>query len=221
MREVVLDTETTGLDPYKGHRIIEIGAVELVNKIQTGNVFHFYVNPERDVPFEAYQIHGISEEFLRDKPKFNEISKEFIEFVSNSPLVIHNAQFDMGFINFELQKIKSPKLDYITIIDTLIIARRKFPGQKNNLDALCKRFKVDNSDRKYHGALKDAYLLAEVYVELTGGRQIKLDVTSALANKDGPSNISRKVFSNDDFKVVQPTEEERRLHEILLKRIKK
>ena len=146
------------------------------------------------MPFEAYQIHGISEEFLRDKPKFNEISKEFIEFVSNSPLVIHNAQFDMGFINFELQKIKSPKLDYLTIIDTLIMARRKFPGQKNNLDALCKRFKVDLTRREKHGALLDAELLADVYIELNGGAQTKIDFATSeiVETKNFEQNIVKR-----------------------------
>lgn len=220
MREIVLDTETTGLDPYKGHRIVEVGAVEMVNKLQTGKVFHFYINPERDMPNEAYQVHGISSDFLKDKPKFFEIANEFVSFIQDSPLIIHNAGFDMGFLNYELKNIEMSEINKNEIIDTLILARRKFPGQRNNLDALCKRFKVDNSDRAYHGALKDAYLLAEVYVELTGGRQVKLDMQYNNESKN-TSNIGFNFSSKDEFKIIKPTTEELASHDQLMKRIEK
>ncbi len=209
MREIILDTETTGLDPRQGHKIIEIGALEMIDKVLTGRSFHHYVNPQREVPFEAFQIHGISSEYLKDKPKFHEIADEFLEFVSGGKLVIHNANFDMNFLNFELSLINKHSLDHLSVIDTLLIARNMFPGQKNNLDALCKRFKIDNSDRKYHGALKDAALLAEVYVELSGGRQIKIE----LGNKSVSLEENKPQFSkNYEFKIVYPSEEEHKLH---------
>lgn len=216
MREIILDTETTGLDPFKGHRVIEIGAVEMINKLQTGKVYHAYINPKRDIPIEAYQVHGISEEFLRDKPLFEEIAEDFMEFVSDSPLIIHNASFDMGFLNYELSKTNFPSIENNEIIDTLKMARKKFPGQRNNLDALCKRFKVDNSDRAYHGALKDAYLLAEVYVELGGGRQVKLDFS--YGNEEEISNTSHKLSTQDNFKIIEPSEEEMSLHNKFLQK---
>lgn len=177
-REIILDTETTGLSPKDGHRIVEIGAVEMINKVPTGKIFHYYINPERDMPAEAYRIHGISEAFLKDKLLFKEISEEFLEFINNGRLVIHNAAFDIKFLNHELSLVKKSPLDLGNVIDTLTIARRKFPGARVNLDALCKRFKIDNSNRQNHGALKDASLLAEVYVELMGGRQTSFYLAS-------------------------------------------
>ena len=176
MREIILDTETTGLDPKDGHKVIEIGGVEMINKVLTGNKFHYYVNPERDVPQDAYRIHGISSEFLQDKPLFRDIAHEFINFINNAKLVIHNAQFDIKFLNYELTLLNLPSIDLAEVIDTLIIAKRAFPGARVNLDALCKRFKVDNTNRQFHGALKDAYLLSEVYVELSGGRQVSFSL---------------------------------------------
>ncbi len=170
-REIVLDTETTGLDPLSGHRVIEIGCIELVNRIPTGKTFHSYINPERDVPAEAFAIHGISTEFLQDKPKFEEIADQFIDFIQDSKLVIHNADFDMRFINHHLFNIKKPDINKERVFCTLIYARKKFPGQQNSLDALCRRFNIDNSRRLKHGALLDADILAEVYVELMGGKQ--------------------------------------------------
>jgi len=178
MREIVLDTETTGLDPKAGHRIVEIGCVELINHVATDATFHKYINPERDMPEEAFRVHGLSEEFLRDQPVFSEIAEGFLTFIGDSPLVIHNAEFDMGFINAELAKVKLGVLDMLRSIDTVRMARRMFPGAPANLDALCKRFQIDNSGRDLHGALLDARLLADVYLELTGGRQQGLELAS-------------------------------------------
>ena len=174
MREVVLDTETTGLDPRSGHRIVEIGCVELINHMATGKHFHKYLNPERDIPEQASVIHGLTEEFLSSQPVFADIAEEFEAFIGDSTLVIHNAKFDLGFINAEREKINQPPIAPDLAIDTVSLARRKFPGAQANLDALCRRFKIDNSDRSLHGALKDARLLAEVYLELIGGRQQNL-----------------------------------------------
>ncbi len=212
MREVILDTETTGLDPRQGHKIIEVGAIEMYNKVATGKLFHYYINPERDVPLEAFQIHGISTEYLKDKPKFIEIVDEFLEFIKGGDLVIHNAAFDMNFLNYELGLLNKPSLDHISVIDTLSMARKKFPGQKNNLDALCKRFRIDNSSRQYHGALKDANLLSEVYIELTGGRQIKLLIDNTESEINKLSNESKNLYSSMDFKITKPTSEELLLH---------
>lgn len=171
MREVVLDTETTGLDPDAGDRLVEIAGVELVNHVATGRTFHRYLNPERDVPAEAFAIHGLSATFLADKPRFPEVAEAFLGFVGDARLVIHNAGFDMKFINAELAWAERPSIPWARAVDTLDIARRRFPGAANSLDALCRRFGVDNSGRAKHGALLDAELLAEVYLELMGGRQ--------------------------------------------------
>ena len=174
MREIVLDTETTGLDPYQGHRLIEVGCIELFDKIPTGQVFHFYLNPERDVPEEAFRVHGISLEMLKDKPRFHEIADDLLNFLGDAPLVIHNAAFDMGFLNAELERAERPLLDRTRMVDTLLLARRKFPGGSNRLDDLCLRYRIDTSRRVKHGALLDAELLAEVYIELTDARQTTL-----------------------------------------------
>ena len=171
MREIVLDTETTGLDPLSGDRIVEIGCVELWNHVATGKTYHQYINPERDMPIEAFNVHGLSEEFLSDKPKFREIAKDFLGFIRDSKLVIHNAAFDMKFINAELKWLKLPPLPKDQAIDTLMIARKRFPGAQASLDSLCRKFGIDNSSRTLHGALLDSEILAEVYLELTGGRQ--------------------------------------------------
>ena len=170
MREIVFDTETTGLDPRAGHRLVEIGCVEMVNGLPTGNTFHTWLNPQRDMPDEAFQIHGLSAEFLEDKPLFADIAERFIAFVGDARLVIHNAQFDMGFINAELDRLGLPALKN-EVIDTISLARRRFPGQRVSLDALCERMGVDNAHRTKHGALLDAELLADVYIELTGGEE--------------------------------------------------
>jgi DNA polymerase-3 subunit epsilon len=171
MREIVLDTETTGLDPAQGHRIVEIGAVELANHIPTGRTFHHYIDPLRDMPEEAFAIHGISAEMLRGKPVFSDLADEFLSFIGDAQLVIHNAAFDMRFLNHELTAAGRPNISWGRAIDTLEIARGRFPGSPNSLDALCRRFGVDNSGRTKHGALLDSELLAEVYLELIGGRQ--------------------------------------------------
>ena len=171
MREIVLDTETTGLDPDSGDRILEIGAVELVGHVPSGNTFHQYVNPEREVPKEAVDVHGLTDDFLRDKPAFGAIAQDFLEFIGDAKLVIHNAAFDLKFLNAELRWLALPQIDEGRAVDTLEIARRKFPGSPASLDALCRRFGVDNSNRTLHGALLDSEILAEVYLELIGGRQ--------------------------------------------------
>jgi len=189
MREIVLDTETTGLDPKAGHRIVEIGCVELINHVATDATFHKYINPERDMPEEAFRVHGLSAEFLRDQPVFSEIAEGFLTFIGDSPLVIHNAEFDMGFINAELAKVKLGALDMLRSIDTVRMARKMFPGAPANLDALCKRFQIDNSGRDLHGALLDARLLADVYLELTGGRQQGLELASQRRNETASSSV--------------------------------
>ena len=171
MREIVLDTETTGLDPLEGHRIVEIGAVELHNHVPTGRTFHQYINPRRDMPQDAFDVHGISAEFLADKPPFEAIARAFLDFVQDARLVIHNAEFDMRFLNAELGWAGLPLLPLSQAQDTVAMARRRFPGSPASLDALCKRFDIDNSRRTYHGALLDSEILADVYLELIGGRQ--------------------------------------------------
>ncbi|MCE8005520.1 DNA polymerase III subunit epsilon [Aestuariivita sp.] len=171
MREIVLDTETTGFDPEAGDRIVEIGAVELYNHVATGRTYHQYINPERAMPQEAFEIHGLGDDFLRDKPKFAEIGEAFLSFVGDAKLVIHNAAFDMKFLNAELGWMGLRQLPFDQAIDTLLIARKRFPGSPASLDALCRRFAIDNSARTLHGALLDSEILAEVYLELIGGRQ--------------------------------------------------
>jgi DNA polymerase-3 subunit epsilon len=174
MREIVLDTETTGLDPGTGHRIVEIGCLELVNHVATGQSFQRYVNPERDIPPDAFAVHGLAEEFLRRHPVFAEVAADFLDFIADSPLVIHNAEFDLGFLNAELERLGFAGLAASRAVDTVALARRKFPGALANLDALCRRFAIDSSGRALHGALRDAELLAQVYLELVGGRQADL-----------------------------------------------
>jgi DNA polymerase-3 subunit epsilon len=178
MREIVLDTETTGFDPKAGHRIVEIGCVELINHMPTGQNFQRYINPERDMPSEAQAVHGISGDFLADKPVFAEIVGDLLEFLGDSTLVIHNAEFDMKFLNAELARLGFPAIPMSRAIDTVIMARRKFPGAQASLDALCRRFEIDNSHREKHGALLDSELLAEVYLELIGGRQPGLELAA-------------------------------------------
>ena len=182
MRELVLDTETTGLDFFNGDRIIEIGIVELENHIQTGNYFHYYLNPEKDSSLEALKVHGLTREFLSDKPKFIDIADEFIEFIGNSKIIIHNASFDLGCINNELEKCNTKKISETNIIDTLVLAKTKFRGQSVSLDSLCRKYNIDIRDREIHGALKDAKLLALVYLELIGGKQTILNFENDKAN---------------------------------------
>ena len=192
MREIVLDTETTGLDPLTGHRVVEIGCVELENLVATGRVFHTYLNPERDMPSEAAMVHGLTDEFLADKPVFAEKVDDFLTFIGNAPFVIHNAAFDMNFLNAELTRCGYKRLPSERAVDTVGMARRMFPGAPASLDALCKRFNVDSSNRKLHGALLDAQLLAEVYLELRGGRQPDLDMSASVAEIAEMQNITRE-----------------------------
>lgn len=180
MREIVLDTETTGLDPGAGHRVVEVGCIELVNMVATGSSLQLYLNPEMPMPTAAQEVHGLTDAFLADKPLFADKVEEFLEFIGDAQLVIHNAQFDLGFLNAELDRLKLPKLDN-PYVDTVSMARRKFPGQRASLDALCDRFGIDNSNRTKHGALLDAELLAEVYLELSGGRQRDLGLAPEIA----------------------------------------
>lgn len=211
MREICLDIETTGLNPREGHRIVEIACIELINKLKTGKVFHSYINPRRDVPNEAFQIHGISTEFLQDKPIFDHVVYKFLDFIKNSKLVIHNAAFDTKFINHELQILGLEPLAQENVIDSLEIARKKFPGSAASLDALCKRFNVDLSRRTKHGALLDTELLCDVYIELMGGAQAKFGFESTkkgekIEQKSGEQQIAnqiRKSIAKRDFPVSQ------------------
>ena len=181
MREIVFDTETTGLDPAGGHRLVEFAGVELVARVPTGRSLHFYVNPGRAMPAEAEAVHGLTDEFLRDKPPFREKVAELRAFLADATLIAHNARFDMRFLNFELELAGAEPLDMLRVVDTLELARKRFPGGKHTLDALCQRFGIDRSARVLHGALIDAELLADVYIELTGGRQIGFDLTVSAA----------------------------------------
>ena len=192
MREIVLDTETTGLDPANGDRVVEIGCVETMHHIGTGESFHVYINPERDMPQEAFNVHGLSEEFLSDKPVFAEIIGDFMAFIGDAPLVIHNAEFDMRFLNAEFKKLGRPLLPRERAIDTVAMARRKFPGAQANLDALCRRFEIDLSRRDKHGALLDAELLADVYLQLCGGLQPGLELAGSEAQSNSPVIIQRQ-----------------------------
>jgi DNA polymerase III subunit epsilon len=191
MREIVLDTETTGFEPSEGHRIVEIGAVELFNHMPTGKTYHQYINPERAMPKEAFEVHGLGDDFLRDKPLFRAVGKAFLDFIGDAKLVIHNASFDMKFLNFELKQAGLPVLEWARAIDTLAISRQKFPGSPASLDALCRRFGVDNSAREKHGALLDSEILAEVYLELIGGRQPDFGLTSQSAKSTTSASEER------------------------------
>jgi len=206
MREIVLDTETTGLDPLNGDRIIEIGGVEIINLVPTGKVFHSYFNPEREIPADAVRIHGLTGQFLADKPVFAEVVDDFLRFIADAPLVIHNAPFDMGFLNAELSRLGFEPFPASRVIDTLFMARQKFPGAQNSLDALCKRFDIDTSSRGLHGALLDARLLAEVYLELRGGRQQNLSISVTEETKVYPDAI--KTREKRQPRLHKPTEEE-------------
>lgn len=215
MRQIVLDTETTGLDPKQGHRLIELAAVEMVNRRLTGRYFHRYVNPERTIEEGARQVHGISEEFLADKPRFAEVVDEFLHFIQDAELIIHNAPFDTGFLNHELTLLAPPRpgvMHYCTITDTLALARQLHPGQRNNLDALCKRYRVDNGARTLHGALLDAELLAEVYLAMTGG-QVSLSLESALVTRSSAERaISNAAPRVRHLRVIRANAQELALH---------
>ena len=206
MREIVFDTETTGLDPLSGHRVVEIGAVEVVHYIPTGRHFHAYLNPERDVPSAASTVHGLTDDFLSDKPLFSEVVGDFLEFIGDSPLVAHNASFDMKFINAEFRRVGMPAIADTRVIDTLVLARKMFPGAPASLDALCRKFEVDTSAREFHGALLDARLLAAVYLELRGGRQPELKDKDGMDNaevNDPNTSGTKKILlkRNTDFPV--------------------
>ncbi|AIL65290.1 DNA polymerase III subunit epsilon [Rickettsiales bacterium Ac37b] len=218
MREIILDTETTGLDPKQGHRIVEIGCIELINKVKTGNFFHTYINPERNMPKEASDIHGITEEFLEDKPLFSSIATGFLEFILDSALIIHNAKFDLKFLNSEFEKINLAPITKNTIVDTLALARKKFPGSPSSLDALCRKFSVDTSKRTKHGALLDAELLAEVYIDLTDSRQSTLLIDN---QQKIVQELQPYISSSSRLKrVFTPSNDEVALHKELLKKIK-
>jgi DNA polymerase-3 subunit epsilon len=208
MRQIVLDTETTGLDPALGHRVIEIGALEIVNRQPNGATYHVYLNPEREIDAGAVQVHGLTNEFLADKPRFADIAPEFLEFVRDAELVIHNAPFDVGFLNAELAKLgEGPVKRYCTVLDTLKLAKELHPGQKNNLDALCRRYEVDNSGRAFHGALLDAQLLAEVYLAMTRGQEtLGIDVATP-AQTQAATLVRRGVL-----KVLRADDVERAAH---------
>jgi DNA polymerase-3 subunit epsilon len=193
MREIVLDTETTGLDPLAGHRVVEVGCVELVNHLPTGRVLHRYINPERDMPQEAFAVHGLSVEFLAGHPVFAAVADELVEFLGDAQLVIHNAEFDMRFLNWELQQLGRDVMPMERAVDTVAMARRRFPGSPANLDALCRRFAIDNTSRVKHGALLDAELLAEVYLELIGGRQPGLALGLAVETAARPAGVQQQV----------------------------
>ena len=213
MREIILDTETTGLDPKMGHRLVEIGAVELINHTPTGVNYQTYINPERDVDPGAQEIHGLTNEFLKQHPTFGEISAEFIDFLSNSTLVIHNAPFDLAFINMELNRLGEPSISSERVIDTLVLARKKFPGAQANLDALCRRFAIENRHRELHGALVDAALLADVYIELIGGKEPTLGLSAKKTNTVA-EDTTRVYQKPRSFPV---TEEELELHRAFVK----
>ena len=206
MREIVLDTETTGLDPVHGDRLVEIGCVEVFNHIATGETYHQYVNPQRDMPAGAFAVHGLSEEFLSGHPVFADVADAFLDFIGDDPLVIHNASFDMGFINAELRRLKRRELPMSQSVDTVRMARRRFPGAPASLDALCRRFDIDNSSRTYHGALLDAELLAEVYLELRGGRQpgLSLAAAEAGASSEAIANEGEIPAPSADVRAARP-----------------
>ncbi len=226
MRYIVLDTETTGLETSQGHRIIEIGCVEVIDRKITGNTYHQYINPEREIDDGAIEVHGITNEFLSDKPKFQDIATDFMNFINGSELIIHNARFDVGFINYELSKLKGSVKkveDSCTVLDTLALARKLHPGQKNNLDALCKRYAVNNSERDLHGALLDAEILSDVYLAMTGG-QVKLSLdnfSEGLSDNDAQSQIRRVDASRAKLRVITPSSIEIEAHELKLNAIEK
>ncbi|WP_114395470.1 DNA polymerase III subunit epsilon [Oleisolibacter albus] len=218
MREIVLDTETTGIDALNGDRIVEIGCVEMINHVSTSSTFHVYINPERDMPQEAFAVHGLSAEFLSDKPVFASVVSDFLEFIADSQLVIHNAQFDIGFLNTELARLGMKPLRN-PVVDTVMVARKRFPGAAASLDALCRRFEIDNSNRTLHGALLDAQLLAEVYLELLGGRQP--DLVLGGSQSGGPAQAVKRDRPFRAARPHAPPPDELAAHEAFLKGFKK
>lgn len=220
MREIVLDTETTGFDPETGDRIVEIGALELQGHVPTGQTFHEYINPERSMPQEAFEVHGLGDDFLKDKPVFGQISEQFLAFIGDAKLVIHNAAFDMKFLNAELKWLGHPAIAWERAIDTLEIARRKFPGSPASLDALCRRFGIDNSARTLHGALLDSEILAEVYLELIGGRQPDFSLETTMSKiTDGEINSDWRPSQRPNPLPVRSTDEEQTAHDAFVARM--
>lgn len=219
MREIVLDTETTGLDPFQGHRIVEIGCVELINGMPSGAVYQQYINPERDMPEGAFNVHGLSQKFLQAFPLFKDVAAKFLDFIGTDPLVIHNATFDMKFLNAELKWLNLDIIKENTIVDTLVMARKKFPGSPASLDALCRRFEINNTHREKHGALLDSEILAEVYLELTGGRQKGLFLGGVSETIEGEEScsFSKKIFPKRFFPATQ---DEKEKHKNFLDEIK-
>lgn len=219
MRQIVLDTETTGIDPKEGHRIIEIGCVELVNRKLTGNHFHVYINPQREIEAEAIEVHGITNQFLADKPLFSDVADDFISFIRGAQLVIHNAPFDVGFMDHEFRLNSGTKntktADICSVLDSLALARKVHPGQKNNLDALCKRYGIDNSHRQLHGALLDAEILADVYLIMTGG-QTKLNLAGQSGEETDDGSIRRIARTAKKLKVIKASADELEQHEARL-----
>ncbi len=223
-RIIVLDTETTGLNPQEGHKIIEIGCVELVKRRLTGKHFHVYINPNRAIDEGAIAVHGITNEFLQDKPSFTQIAEEFIEFIRGAELVIHNAPFDVGFINHEFAQLNKPAgmvTDYSSVFDTLAYARKKHPGQRNSLDALCKRYGIDNSHRDLHGALLDAQILAEVFLTMTGGQASLLDETPSENSPSANKAVKRSATARPALKIISCTDVELQEHQQRLAAIEK
>ena len=224
MRQIILDTETTGIDPKQGHRVIEIGCVEMIDRKLTGNHYHVYINPERAVEQKAIEVHGITNEFLADKPVFSAIADEFLEFIRRAELVIHNAAFDVGFINHEFSLLRRgfPNVeDCCGVFDTLALARKKHPGQKNNLNALCKRYFIDNSSRTLHGALLDSEILAEVYLAMTGGQTALLLGNSDGTGDSGGSTIRRLASGRPALRVISASDIELKKHQNKLEQIQK
>ena len=212
MREIVFDTETTGLDPLQGDRLVEIGCIELVNRFPSGRTFHCYFNPERDMPEAAFKVHGLGVDFLKDKPLFAHKVEELIEFIGDAPLVAHNAMFDLGFLNAELERAKKAAVSRERLVDTLMLARRKHPGGSNRLDDLCARYKIDNSKRIKHGALLDAELLAEVYIELIGARQANLGLAAVAAGVMETRTVSATTLTRLAPLAPRVTAQERAAH---------
>ncbi|MFT5706008.1 MAG: DNA polymerase-3 subunit epsilon [Oceanospirillaceae bacterium] len=224
MRQIVLDTETTGLEPSQGHNVIEIGCVEMIKRRLTGNNYHQYIKPDRDSDEDAIRIHGITNEFLADKPKFSDITQDFLEYVRGAELIIHNAPFDIGFLNAELKRngCREKVDDICTIVDSLKLARRKHPGQKNNLNALCRRYGIDNSHRELHGALLDSEILADVYLMITGGQtDLMLAEEDQNAGNDGSIEVKKLNVSGDSLKVLLPTEDELIAHQEFIRLLDK
>ena len=224
MRQIVLDTETTGIDPAQGHKIIEIGCVEMINRNLTGNNYHVYLNPEKEMDQEVMNVHGITNEFLVDKPHFADVAQQFLDFIKGAELIIHNAAFDLGFIDHELSMLTESlgkTKDYCSVTDTLLMSRKKHPGQRNSLDALCKRYSVDNSHREFHGALLDSNILADVYLLLTGGQTNLSFHESSEDGDDSATSIRRVSSARTPLKVIKATKEEMEAHEKRLQAIEK